>query len=95
MVGILFKMTIDTSISTAPVAAVEEIAEYHMEKEVLFSMQTVFLIGEVDRIDNTTLLYELDLQLTSDENCTAKYFWIFKLESIGWFVDSHRSVRQS
>ena len=61
-------MTIDTSISTAPFAAVGEIAEYHIEKEVLFSMHTVFRIGKVNRIDNTTLLYEIDLQLTADDD---------------------------
>ena len=67
-VGILFKMTINTSISSAPFAAVEEIAEYRIEKEVLFSMHTVFRIGEVNRIDNTKLLYEVDLQLTADDD---------------------------
>ena len=67
-VGILFKMTIDTSISSAPFAAVEDIAEYHMEKEILFSMHTVFRIGEVNRIDKTKRLYEVDLQLTADDD---------------------------
>ena len=67
-VGILFKMSIDTSVSSAPFAAVEDIAEYHMEKEILFSMHTVFRIGEVNRVDNTKLLYEVDLQLTADDD---------------------------
>ena len=67
-VGILFKMTIDTSVSSTPFASVEALAEYQGEKEILFSMHTVFRIGEMIRIDNTKLLYQVDLKLTADDD---------------------------
>ena len=67
-VGILFKMSIDTSISSTPFAAVDGISDYDAEKEILFSMHTVFRIRESNRIDNTNLLYQVDLELTANDD---------------------------
>ena len=61
-------MTIDTSVSSTPFASVEALAEYQGEKEILFSMHTVFRIGEMIRIDNPELLYQVDLKLTADDD---------------------------
>jgi hypothetical protein len=48
MVGILFEMAIDPSISSAPFAAIDEVSYYKTEEEeILFSMHTVFRIGEI------------------------------------------------
>ena len=67
-VGILFKMSIDTSISSTPFAAVEDISYFEKEGEVLFSMHTVFRIGEISRIDNSKQIYQVDVELTADDD---------------------------
>jgi len=68
MVGILFKMTIDPSVSSAPFASIGEVSYYKTEEEILFSMHTVFRIGEIKKIDNNNSLYQLDLTLTADDD---------------------------
>ncbi|CAF1320889.1 unnamed protein product [Rotaria sp. Silwood1] len=40
----------------------------HQEEEILFSMHTVFRIGEVRKLDNNRALYQVDLKLTSDDD---------------------------
>ena len=67
-VGILFKMSIDTSISSTPFAAVQGISYFEKEREILFSMHTVFRIGEMKRIDDTKELHQVDLKLTADDD---------------------------
>jgi tetratricopeptide (TPR) repeat protein len=66
LVGILFKMTINPSISSAPFAAVGNVSYWQTENEVLFSMHTVFRIHEIKSISNR--LYEVDLILTGDND---------------------------
>jgi tetratricopeptide (TPR) repeat protein len=68
MVGILFKMDIDSSLSSVPFAAIPEVSYYKTEEEILFSMHTVFRIGEITKIDNNNSLYRVDLQLTADND---------------------------
>jgi tetratricopeptide (TPR) repeat protein len=68
MVGILFKMTIDPSVSSAPFAAIQEVSYYKTEEEILFSMHTIFRIDEVNKIDNNSSLYQVDLKLTADDD---------------------------
>jgi tetratricopeptide (TPR) repeat protein len=68
MVGILFKMTIDPSVSSAPFASIREVSYYNTEEEILFSMHTVFRIGEITKIDNNNSLYQVDLKLTADDD---------------------------
>ncbi|CAF4528469.1 unnamed protein product [Rotaria sp. Silwood2] len=67
-VGILFQITIDPSISSIPFAAIDEISYYKTEQEVLFSMHTVFRIGEIKEINNNNRLYQVELQLTADDD---------------------------
>ena len=47
MVRILFVMTVDPTISSATFADIEKHSFIKMEKEVLFSMHTVFRVGEM------------------------------------------------
>jgi tetratricopeptide (TPR) repeat protein len=68
MVGILFKMSIDPSVSSAPFASIQEVSYFQTEEEILFSMHTVFRIGEITQIDNNNLLYQVDLKLTADDD---------------------------
>jgi len=68
MIGILFKMSIDPSVSSAPFASIKKVSYYKTEKEILFSMHTVFRIGEINKIDNNNLLYQVNLQFTADDD---------------------------
>ncbi|CAF0757993.1 unnamed protein product [Adineta steineri] len=67
LVGIVFEMDIDGTISSAPFAELEgNDSCFGSEKEILFSMHTIFRIGEVEEIDNR--LWYVRLKLTSDHD---------------------------
>ncbi|CAF3410943.1 unnamed protein product [Rotaria sp. Silwood1] len=68
MVGILFQMTVDPMISSTPFAFIREESYFEGEEEVLFSMHTVFRIGDIRKLDKNHPLYEVDLKLTSDDD---------------------------
>jgi hypothetical protein len=68
MIGILFTMTIDPSISSAPFASTREVSYFQTEEEILFSMHTVFRINEINKIDNNNSLYQVDLKFTADDD---------------------------
>jgi tetratricopeptide (TPR) repeat protein len=67
-VGILFQMSIDLSVSSTPFASIEEISQFQTEVEILFSMHTVFRIGEIRQMEKNNSLYEVELKLTSDDD---------------------------
>ncbi|CAF5118285.1 unnamed protein product, partial [Rotaria sp. Silwood1] len=67
-VGVLFQMTIDPTESSTPFASIRELSDFAQEDEILFSMHTVFRIGEVRKIDKKSPLYEVDLKLTPDDD---------------------------
>ncbi len=67
MIGVLFTMTIDPSVSSAPFASIKEVSYYETE-EILFSMHTVFRIDEITKISNNSSLYQVDLELTADDD---------------------------
>ncbi|CAF1362679.1 unnamed protein product [Adineta steineri] len=68
MVGILFVMSVDPSVKSAPFASIKEISYFKDEEEILFSMHTVFRVGTVEKMDNNNQLYQVELQLTSDDD---------------------------
>jgi tetratricopeptide (TPR) repeat protein len=68
LVGVLFVMKIDSSITATPFANVENFGYYPEEKEILFSMHSVFRIGQVKRIDEDDRLWQVDLTLTGDDD---------------------------
>ena len=67
LIPILFHITVDPSKSTTPFASVDRFSYYPDEKEILFSMHTVFRIGEITQYIEHQSLYEVELTLT-DEN---------------------------
>ncbi|CAF1385735.1 unnamed protein product [Adineta steineri] len=67
-IGILFIMSINPCIKSTLFASIKELSHYKDENEVLFSMHTVFRVGEIKQIDSNDQLYEVELQLTSDED---------------------------
>ena len=65
LVGILFKMSIDPSASSAPFAKLDHVSYYEAsEKELLFSMHTVFRIRGVKMIADR--LWQVNLTLNDD-----------------------------
>ena len=67
-VGILFKMTIDPSISKIPFADLNDVSYFKSEDEVLFSMHAVFRISDLRKLDNSNRLWEVALKLTNDDD---------------------------
>jgi len=65
---IFFQITIDKSITTTPFALTSEFSHYQSEQEILFSMHTVFRIGEIKKFDNSNRLWEAKLTLTNDND---------------------------
>jgi hypothetical protein len=67
LTGVLFQMEIDPFVSSIPFASLDKISYYlESENEILFSMHTVFRIGEMKQIDDR--LWEVHLKLTSDND---------------------------
>ncbi|CAF3531226.1 unnamed protein product [Adineta steineri] len=67
-VGILFVMSIDPCIKSTPFASIKEMSYFNEEDETLFSMHTVFRVGVMKQMDNENQLYQVELQLTSDDD---------------------------
>ena len=61
-------MSIDPAVTTAPFADIQGLGFYKEEEETLFSMHTIFRIGEIQQIDSNTSLYQVKLTLTSDDD---------------------------
>jgi tetratricopeptide (TPR) repeat protein len=68
MVGILFVMTIDPSLSATPFAPITGISYFKTEEEVLFSMHTIFRIREIKSLGDSNRLWQVELTLTSDND---------------------------
>ncbi|CAF0819431.1 unnamed protein product [Adineta steineri] len=67
-VGVLFVMKINPALSTTPFASIAGISNFEGEKEVLFSMHSVFRIQDIKQIDGNNRLYEVNLALTTDKD---------------------------
>jgi len=68
LVGVLFLMTVDPSISATPYVNVRNVSYYRGEGRILFCMHFVFRIGEINKIDNSSSLYQVGLKLTADDD---------------------------
>ncbi|CAF4133530.1 unnamed protein product [Adineta steineri] len=68
LVGILFIMSINSVCSTTPFASVTDVSYFHTEDEVLFSMHTIFRIGDIEPMDGNNDLYQVNLTLTNDND---------------------------
>ncbi|CAF0857907.1 unnamed protein product [Adineta steineri] len=67
-IGILFIMSIDPCIKSTPFASIKEKSYFKEENEILFSMHTVFRVVAIKQMDNKNQLYQVELQLTSDDD---------------------------
>jgi tetratricopeptide (TPR) repeat protein len=79
--AILFKMEIDPSISSTPFARIGNIGQFNSEAEILFSMHTVFRIGDMNKIGER--LWEVNLKLTSDSDQQLKCLTDYIRSEIG------------
>ncbi|UJR18315.1 hypothetical protein I4U23_005217 [Adineta vaga] len=68
MVGILFVITVDPTISSTPFADIQAASYFQTEAEILFSMHSIFRINQVKRIDEGGQLFEVQLALTADDD---------------------------
>jgi tetratricopeptide (TPR) repeat protein len=69
LIGVLFEMNIDPSISSTSFANVKNISYFQREEEILFSMHSVFRIGQVKQIEkNNNRLWQVELTLTGDHD---------------------------
>ncbi|CAF0765573.1 unnamed protein product [Adineta steineri] len=68
LIGVLFVMKIDLLQSTTPFASIGGISKFQGEEEVLFSMHSVFRIQDIKQISGNNRLYEVNLQLTADND---------------------------
>jgi tetratricopeptide (TPR) repeat protein len=74
-VRVQFVMTVDSSVSSAPFAALDDVSFYKdAEKEILFSAHTVFRIGKITPIDGAELVWRVKLTLTSDNDTELNAF---------------------
>ncbi|CAF1355582.1 unnamed protein product [Adineta steineri] len=67
-IGILFIMHINLAQSTTPFASIASISAMKREKEVLFSMHSVFRIQDIKQMDGNDRLYQVNLELTADND---------------------------
>jgi tetratricopeptide (TPR) repeat protein len=81
MTGILFKMEIDPSNTSTPFALIDNIGNFNSEEEILFSMHTVFRIGDMKQIDNR--FWEVNLTLTGDSDPQLKALTNYIRHEIG------------
>ncbi|CAF1261161.1 unnamed protein product [Adineta steineri] len=73
LIGILFIISINPTDSTTPFASVTDRSYFHTEDEVLFSMHTVFRIGDIQPMDGNNHLYQVNLTLTNDNDQDLRY----------------------
>ena len=68
-VNILFVITIDSFVSSTPFVHVRDV-NCHLteEEEVLFSMQSIFRIGQIKEISDSNCFWQVDLTLTGDDD---------------------------
>ena len=72
LIGILFEMEADPSISIAPFVSLDNVSYYlNEESEYLFSMNTIFRIGEIKNLDDR--LWEVHLTLSSNNDEQLQY----------------------
>ncbi|CAF1434612.1 unnamed protein product [Adineta steineri] len=67
-IGILFQITVNSSTSLSPFANVHDIGYYQDEEEILFSMHSIFRVGEIEQIVDNDRLWQVKLTLTCDHD---------------------------
>ncbi|CAF0772433.1 unnamed protein product [Adineta steineri] len=66
LTGILFVISINPTDSTAPFASIRDVSQHDVEDEILFSMHTIFRIGDIKPTTENKRVQEVNLTLTRD-----------------------------
>ena len=68
--AILFRIEINPELTASPFAALDEKESYFgtREREILFSMNSIFRIGQVKQLENNARLFEIQLTLTNNND---------------------------
>ncbi|CAF0951827.1 unnamed protein product [Adineta steineri] len=91
LTAILFKMKVDPSISSTPFTSVDNVSFFEAEKEILFSMHSVFRIDKKKQIGER--LWQIDLTLTSENDQQLKNLTDHMRKEIGDESGWHRMGR--
>ena len=67
-IGVLFEITINPSIAPTVFSSIRDVSAYQTEEEILFSMHSVFRIGQIKQFDGNNRLWQVELALTSDND---------------------------
>ncbi|CAF3902064.1 unnamed protein product [Rotaria sp. Silwood1] len=67
-VGILFIINVNSSVLSTPFASINNISYFRKENEILFSMLTIFRIGNIKPSGTNSRLWHIHLTLTSDSD---------------------------
>jgi tetratricopeptide (TPR) repeat protein len=89
-IGVLFEITVDPSVSSYPFANIQNVSYFKGEKEILFSMHSIFRIGQVKQINENNRLWQVDLILTSDNDSQLCALTEYRREEIGGLTGWHR-----
>ena len=97
LTGNFFQMEIDPAISSTPFASLDDVSYFSdSEKEILFSMHTVFRIIEMKKLDDRRL-WQVKLTLTSDNDeqlkCLTDYIRKEFEEQPEWAKLGHLTLR--
>ncbi|UJR34594.1 hypothetical protein I4U23_027370 [Adineta vaga] len=103
LIGILFYITIDRSISSTPFASIQDLSYFgNAESEILFSMHTVFRIVEVTEIQDR--LWQVNLTLTSDNDALLTCIMesiqktisgntpLYRLGTLMWYIGQYNEA---
>jgi tetratricopeptide (TPR) repeat protein len=68
LIGVLFVMNIDSSMPSTPFADIHGMGCDHPGEEILFSMHSIFRIGQMKNINDNKRLWEVNLTLVSNND---------------------------
>jgi tetratricopeptide (TPR) repeat protein len=89
LTGVLFQMKVDHELASTPFVSVGTISNFsNHEEEVLFSMHTVFRIGEMKQVQDR--LWQVELTLTNDNDQQLAHLTEYIREEIGGTTGWHR-----
>ena len=88
--AVLFVMTIDPSRTKVPFAYIADESNHKDEEEVLFSMHTIFRIGDIKPFDEDDRIIQIELTLTSDDDRDVRRLNEYIRENIQGSTGWHR-----
>ncbi|CAF1008750.1 unnamed protein product [Rotaria sordida] len=101
LVGILFVITIDPSIDSIPYANIRDVSYNSIEEDFLFSMNSMFRVGQLTQINNSSniCLWQMELTLINNTDLQVHALTEHTVDmtipySIGWYRLSELLIKQ-